>query len=62
MNAETKDKTDAGDFIIVADAETQELAKKVNGKLDEGYELYGTPFVFKDAACQAMTFGKVSEK
>lgn len=54
------DKTTHEDFIVLSDVETQGLAEKVNRKLDEGYQLHGSPFVFKEAICQAMTFGKVS--
>ncbi len=33
---------------------TNELMKQVNKALEEGWELYGTPFATKDYVCQAM--------
>jgi hypothetical protein len=47
-------------YIIVAvpfhaDAATHdELARKVNEKLDAGYELYGSPFLSEEMMYQAM--------
>ena len=39
-----------------ADAATHdELAKKVNERLNNGYELYGSPFVSEEMMYQAMT-------
>jgi hypothetical protein len=39
-----------------ADAAThEELARKVNEKLSEGYELYGPPFLSEEMMYQAMT-------
>ena len=39
-----------------ADAATHdELARKVNEKLGEGYDLYGPPFVSEEMMYQAMT-------
>ncbi len=49
------------EYIIVAmpfhaDAATHdELARKVNKKLNEGYELYGPPFFSEEMMYQAMT-------
>ena len=48
------------EYIIVAvpfhaDAATHdELARKVNAKLNDGYELYGPPFVSEEMMYQAM--------
>ena len=39
-----------------ADAAThEELARKVNEKLSDGYELYGPPFLSEEMMYQAMT-------
>ena len=39
-----------------ADAAThEELARKVNKKLNDGYELYGPPFLSEEMMYQAMT-------
>ena len=39
-----------------ADAAThEELARKVNEKLSEGYELYGPPFLSEEMMYQALT-------
>jgi hypothetical protein len=39
-----------------ADAATHdELAQKVNEKLNSGYELYGSPFISEEMMYQAMT-------
>jgi hypothetical protein len=39
-----------------ADAATHdELARKVNEKLSDGYELYGPPFLSEEMMYQAMT-------
>jgi hypothetical protein len=49
------------EYVIVAvpfhaDAAThEELARKVNEKLNEGYELYGPPFLSEEMMYQAMT-------
>ena len=49
------------EYIIVAvpfhaDAAThEELARKVNEKLNSGYELYGSPFLSEEMIYQAMT-------
>ena len=49
------------EYIIVAvpfhaDAATHnELARKVNEKLNAGYELYGSPFLSEEMMYQAMT-------
>ena len=49
------------EYVIVAvpfhaDAAThEELARKVNEKLSEGYELYGPPFLSEEMMYQAMT-------
>ena len=49
------------EYMIVAlpfhaDAATHEdLARKVNEKLGEGYDLLGTPFIGKEMMYQAMT-------
>ena len=49
------------EYIIVAipfhaDAATHdELAKKVNEKLTEGYELFGAPFLSEEMMYQSMT-------
>jgi hypothetical protein len=49
------------EYIIVAvpfhaDAAThEELARKVNEKLNGGYELYGPPFLSEEMMYQAMT-------
>ena len=49
------------EYIIVAvpfhaDAATHdELARKVNEKLDTGYELFGPPFLSEEIMYQAMT-------
>jgi hypothetical protein len=49
------------EYIIVAvpfhaDAATHdELARKVNEKLNAGYELFGTPFFSEEMMYQAMT-------
>ena len=49
------------EYLIVAvpfhaDAAThEELARKVNEKLSEGYELYGPPFLSEEMMYQAMT-------
>ena len=49
------------EYIIVAvpfhaDAATHdELARKVNEKLNTGYELYGSPFLSEEMMYQAMT-------
>ena len=49
------------EYVIVAvpfhaDAATHdELARKVNEKLSEGYELYGRPFLSEEMMYQAMT-------
>ena len=49
------------EYIIVAvpfhaDAATHdELARKVNEKLDTGYELFGPPFLSEEMMYQAMT-------
>ena len=48
-------------YVIVAvpfhaDAAThEELARKVNEKLSDGYELYGPPFLSEEMMYQAMT-------
>ena len=49
------------EYVIVAvpfhaDAATHdELARKVNANLSEGYELYGPPFLSEEMMYQAMT-------
>ena len=49
------------EYVIVAvpfhaDAAThEELARKVNEKLSEGYELHGPPFLSEEMMYQAMT-------
>jgi hypothetical protein len=49
------------EYVIVAvpfhaDAAThEELARKVNEKLSDGYELYGPPFLSEEMMYQAMT-------
>jgi hypothetical protein len=49
------------EYIIIAvpfhaDAATHdELARKVNEKLNAGYELYGSPFLSEEMMYQAMT-------
>jgi hypothetical protein len=49
------------EYLIVAvpfhaDAAThEELARKVNEKLDVGYELFGPPFLSEEMIYQAMT-------
>jgi hypothetical protein len=59
MNSDNEEKI-AEDFIILCDSDPEGLTRKVSQKLDEGYQLHGSPFVFKEAICQAMTFGRVS--
>ena len=49
------------EYVIVAvpfhaDAAThEELARKVNERLSDGYELYGPPFLSEEMMYQAMT-------
>ena len=49
------------EYVVVAvpfhaDAATHEdLARKVNEKLSDGYELYGPPFLSEEMMYQAMT-------
>jgi len=51
----------SNEYVIVAvpfhaDAAThEELARKVNEKLSDGYELYGPPFLSEEMMYQAMT-------
>ena len=51
----------SNEYVIVAvpfhaDAATHdELARKVNEKLNSGYELYGAPFLSEEMMYQAMT-------
>jgi hypothetical protein len=58
---ETNSMKNPIEYIIVAvpfhaDAATHdELARKVNEKLDTGYELFGPPFLSEEMMYQAMT-------
>ena len=58
---ETNNMKNPIEYIIIAvpfhaDAATHdELAKKVNEKLDAGYELLGSPFLSEEMMYQAMT-------
>ena len=46
-----------------ADAAThEELARKVNEKLNNGYELYGAPFFSEEMMYQAMTKRLMDER
>jgi hypothetical protein len=61
MGEESRVMKASMEYVIVAvpfhaDAAThEELARKVNEKLSDGYELYGPPFLSEEMMYQAMT-------
>jgi hypothetical protein len=61
MGEESRVMKASMEYVIVAvpfhaDAAThEELSRKVNEKLSEGYELYGPPFLSEEMMYQAMT-------